>query len=59
VEFGPRGGGHHGPDEWVSVSSLQRYRQALADFVRALPERLAQLQSGPAASLRAVDGGAA
>ncbi len=58
VEFGPQGGGHHGPDEWVSVSSLQRYRRALADFVRALPERLAQLQSGGAA-LRAVDGGAA
>ena len=48
VEFGPAGGGHHGPDEWVSVSSLQRYRRALADFVRALPERLAQLQGGAA-----------
>ena len=58
VEFGPRGGGHHGPDEWVSVSSLQRYRRALADFVRELPERLARLQSG-GAPLRAVDGGAA
>jgi succinyl-diaminopimelate desuccinylase len=58
VEFGPQGGGHHGPDEWVSVSSLQRYRGALADFVRALPERLAQLQSG-GGTLRAVDGGAA
>src|SRR5205807_6793732 len=46
VEFGPAGGGHHGPDEWVSVSSLQRYRRALADFVRALPERLAHLESG-------------
>src|SRR5205807_4967725 len=46
VEFGPEGGGHHGPDEWVSVSSLQRYRRALADFVRALPERLAHLESG-------------
>ena len=22
VEFGPIGGGHHGPDEWVSVASL-------------------------------------
>jgi succinyl-diaminopimelate desuccinylase len=59
VEFGPKGGGHHGPDEWVSVSSLRRYRQALADFVRALPERVAQLQGGGPASLRAVDGGAA
>jgi succinyl-diaminopimelate desuccinylase len=60
VEFGPQGGGHHGPDEWVSVSSLTRYRQALADFVRALPERLAQLQSGATSPpLRAVDGGTA
>ena len=58
VEFGPEGGGHHGPDEWVSVSSLQRYRRALADFVRVLPERLAALESGGGA-LRAVDGGAA
>jgi succinyl-diaminopimelate desuccinylase len=37
VEFGPSGAGHHGPDEWVSVVSLARYRRALADFVRALP----------------------
>jgi succinyl-diaminopimelate desuccinylase len=57
VEFGPQGGGHHGPDEWVSVASLQRYRRALADFVRALPQRLAHIQSG-AGTLRAVDGGA-
>ena len=28
VEFGPVGGGHHGPEEWVSVASL-----------RALPRR--------------------
>jgi succinyl-diaminopimelate desuccinylase len=40
VEFGPRGGGHHGPDEWVSVSSLERYRTALVEFVRLLPERI-------------------
>jgi len=33
VEFGPAGGGHHGPEEWVSVGSLERYRRALADFV--------------------------
>jgi succinyl-diaminopimelate desuccinylase len=37
VEFGPAGGGHHGPEEWVSISSLARYRRALADFVRAVP----------------------
>ena len=37
VEFGPAGAGHHGPEEWVSISSLARYRRALADFVRAVP----------------------
>jgi succinyl-diaminopimelate desuccinylase len=37
VEFGPDGAGHHGPDEWVSVSSLARYRRALVSFVRMLP----------------------
>ncbi len=41
VEFGPLGGGHHGPDEWVSVSSLASYRRALVDFVRSLPGGLA------------------
>jgi succinyl-diaminopimelate desuccinylase len=40
VEFGPVGGGHHGPEEWVSVSSLAGYRSALVDFVRTLPEWL-------------------
>ena len=37
VEFGPAGAGHHGPEEWVSLSSLARYRRALGDFVRVLP----------------------
>jgi succinyl-diaminopimelate desuccinylase len=37
VEFGPRGAGHHGPEEWVSVSSLASYRSALVDFVQGLP----------------------
>ena len=37
VEFGPVGGGHHGPDEWVSIPSLERYRQALVTFVTDLP----------------------
>ena len=41
VEFGPRGGGHHGPDEWVSVSSLERYRRSLVDFVGLLAQRVA------------------
>ena len=41
VEFGPVGGGHHGPQEWVSIASLVRYRQALRAFLRRLPASLA------------------
>ena len=33
VEFGPIGAGHHGPEEWVSISSLERYRKALVNFI--------------------------
>jgi hypothetical protein len=42
----------------VSLSSLARYRRALADFVRALPMRL---DEGDAAEsgLRAIEGGIA
>ena len=36
VEFGPRGGGHHGPDEWVSLPSLAAYRRAISSFVDIL-----------------------
>jgi succinyl-diaminopimelate desuccinylase len=52
VEFGPVGAGHHGPEEWVSLASLVRYRQALGSFVRELP---AALRDEP--GLRAVEGG--
>jgi succinyl-diaminopimelate desuccinylase len=54
VEFGPLGGGHHGPEEWVSLLSLTRYRQALGDFIRGLPVWLNR--SAPA-DLRAIEGG--
>jgi succinyl-diaminopimelate desuccinylase len=40
VEFGPIGGGHHGPAEWVSASSLERYRRTLVDFVRRIPDEV-------------------
>jgi succinyl-diaminopimelate desuccinylase len=39
VEFGPSGGGHHGPEEWVSVPSLASYRRAIASFVELVPDR--------------------
>ena len=37
VEFGPAGDGHHGPEEWVSIDSLSRYRDALIEFVESIP----------------------
>ena len=58
VEFGPVGAGHHGPEEWVSLSSLTRYRRALGDFLRALPASLAAADEGQT-SLRAIEGGLA
>ena len=58
VEFGPVGAGHHGPEEWVSLSSLARYRRALADFVRAVPIWVADAP-GPSTGLRAIEGGLA
>ena len=63
VEFGPAGGGHHGPEEWVSLRSLAEYRRGLGGFVRALPGWLAadaaQGADGRADGLRAIDGGRA
>jgi succinyl-diaminopimelate desuccinylase len=56
VEFGPAGAGHHGPEEWVSISSLVRYRRALVDFVKALPMRLAATEAG-VPGLKAIEGG--
>ncbi|MEX0620004.1 MAG: M20/M25/M40 family metallo-hydrolase [Solirubrobacterales bacterium] len=35
VEFGPTGAGHHGPDEWVSLSSLETYHRVLKEFLAA------------------------
>jgi succinyl-diaminopimelate desuccinylase len=55
VEFGPTGGGHHGPDEWVSLRSLAEYRRALVEFVHVLPATL----TGEQGELRAIDGGLA
>ena len=40
VEFGPVGEGHHGPEEWVSISSLETYMQTLDTFLRAVGDRL-------------------
>jgi succinyl-diaminopimelate desuccinylase len=55
VEFGPRGGGHHGPDEWVSIASLARYRSSLVEFVRGLPAWMERDRQS--AALRAIEGG--
>ncbi len=58
VEFGPVGGGHHGPGEWVSIDSLHRYRRALGDFVTNLPAWLAATAAAEGKPpLHAVEGG--
>jgi succinyl-diaminopimelate desuccinylase len=54
VEFGPAGAGHHGPEEFVSLSSLARYRRALGDFVRTLPMAL---EGDAPTGLKAIEGG--
>ena len=65
VEFGPEGAGHHGPEEWVSLTSLARYRRALGDFVRALPLWLEESTSrngeltGPLGMPESIEGGLA
>jgi succinyl-diaminopimelate desuccinylase len=56
VEFGPGGAGHHGPEEWVSIASLARYRTLLNDFARSVADRVGE---GATAPLRALEGGAA
>ena len=55
VEFGPVGGGHHGPDEWVSIESIGSYRRSLTDFLRLLPTWLDRERGSP--ELGAVEGG--
>lgn len=62
VEFGPVGGGHHGPEEWVSIASLADYRSALGCFLRGLPEWLARERAGEdddgeGPHLEAIEGG--
>jgi succinyl-diaminopimelate desuccinylase len=68
VEFGPAGAGHHGPEEWVSLTSLARYRRTLSDFVRSLPlwlqeptsaSSMAKEASSGVGGLTAIDGGLA
>jgi succinyl-diaminopimelate desuccinylase len=58
VEFGPDGAGHHGPEEWVSLSSMARYRRALGDFIRALPMWLEETEVAER-GLKAIEGGLA
>jgi succinyl-diaminopimelate desuccinylase len=36
------GDGHHGPEEWVSIRSLEDYRRALVEFVNLLPGQMGQ-----------------
>ncbi|MGN0405466.1 MAG: M20 family metallopeptidase [Bariatricus sp.] len=38
VEFGPRGGGHHGPSEYVEISSLEEFLKCICHMVSAMEE---------------------
>lgn len=42
VEFGPVGGGHHGPHEFVSLRSLSDYRRSLVAFARKIGAQAAK-----------------
>ena len=58
VEFGPVGAGHHGPDEWVSISSLRATaRRSPTSCSSCPPGWSAKGDAGP--DLRAVEGGLA
>ena len=59
VEFGPAGGGHHGPDEWVSLASLSRYRAGARRLRARAPGRLASATGDGDGGLAAIDGGLA
>ena len=48
VEFGPSGAGHHGPEEWVSIASLARYRELLVRFAQTVAQPLRALEGGVA-----------
>ena len=52
VEFGPIGGGHHGPAEWVSHPRCESYRRTLVDFVRLHPRPAERRRAAPAHCLR-------
>ena len=48
VEFGPRGGGHHGPEEYVEIESLPRYRRALVELARMVAGTTAPMRDAGA-----------
>ena len=46
VEFGPVGAGHHGPEEWVSVSSLDGLPADARDLPAARSRAARSLSDG-------------
>jgi succinyl-diaminopimelate desuccinylase len=48
VEFGPTGAGHHGPEEYVEIESLARYRRILGEFARGIARRGRERIESPA-----------
>ena len=58
VEFGPVGGGHHGPEEWVSIASLRRLPPGARRLRRARCPAWLERERGDE-RLRAIEGGLA
>jgi succinyl-diaminopimelate desuccinylase len=48
VEFGPTGAGHHGPEEYVEIESLARYRRILVAFAGRVARRGRERVESPA-----------
>jgi succinyl-diaminopimelate desuccinylase len=48
VEFGPAGAGHHGPEEYVDIESLARYRRILVAFAARIAHRGRERIESPA-----------
>jgi succinyl-diaminopimelate desuccinylase len=48
VEFGPTGAGHHGPEEYVEIESLARYRRILVAFAARIAHRGRERIESPA-----------
>jgi di/tripeptidase len=43
ISFYPVGGGHHGPDEWLSVQAFNQFHQIITRYVEEIAKTAATL----------------